>query len=273
MIGDARVPATQARPGFRPRPGLCLAAFVALCLMLGIGTASAVTLPPSFVIENEVPSVTFVQPTSMAFLPDGRLLVGEKRGKVWMVRNHVRLATPVWDHTTEVMDLNDRGLLAIAVDPDWVHNHYLYLLYNVDPDTNGVDLDVPTFGRLVRYQMNAVGDTNVTDPASRTVLFGTDWAHGPLVAMMSHSIGGLRWGADGSLFASAGDGGDWTHADAGGLYPAAFGPGRTDPYEDIGAYRAQDIHSLCGKILRINPHTGHGYASNPYADGDLMSVR
>ena len=36
-----------------------------------------------------------------------------------------------------------RGLLAIAVDPDWVHNHYLYLLYNVDPDTNGVDLDVP----------------------------------------------------------------------------------------------------------------------------------
>ncbi len=223
--------------------------------------------------ENEAPGTTFVQPTSFAFLPDGRMLVAEKRGMVWMVQDHVRLATPVWERTTEVMDLNDRGLLAITVDPDWVHNHYLYLLYNVDPDTNGVDLDVPTFGRLARYQMNATGDTNVVNPASRTILFGTDWTHGPLVALMSHSIGGLRWGADGSLFASAGDGADWTHADNGGLYPAAFGPGRTDPYEDIGAYRAQDITSLCGKVLRINPHTGHGYASNPYSDGDLMSVR
>ena len=271
---DVNAPRLAAPVPRRFRSAIALGwALACLACVMTVRPVRAVTLPTSFVVENEVPAGAFVQPTSMAFLPDGRLLVAEKRGTVWMVQNHVKLPTPVWQRPLEVMDLNDRGLLAIAVDPDWVHNHYLYLLYNVDPDTNGVDLDVPTFGRLARYQMNATGDTNVTNPASRTILMGTSWAEGPLVAMMSHSIGGLRWGADGSLFVSAGDGGDWTHADAGGLYPAAFGPGRTDPNEDIGAYRAQDITSLCGKILRINPANGHGYASNPYVDSNLASVR
>jgi glucose/arabinose dehydrogenase len=146
----------------------------------------------------------------------------------------------------------------------------VYFLYTVDPDS-GTDAGPYGFGRLTRYTV-APGETPVVDPASRTVLMGEDWTNGPLSAGRSHTVGHLRFGADGSLLVSIGDGARYFGPDSGGRDPAAFGPGRTDPNEDVGAVRAQDISSLCGKLLRINPATGHGYAGNPYANGDLASV-
>jgi glucose/arabinose dehydrogenase len=248
-----------------------LGAFL-LCAIL-TQPAAAVSVPSGFVVENAVPGATFDTPTSIAFLPDGRLLVAEQRGVVRMAANGALLATPVWSATAEVLNDGDRGLLGIAVHPRFFENRYVYFFYAVDPDTNGVDTEVPAFCRLTRYQMRASGDTNTVDPATRAVLIGTNWSSGILSASNSHSSGALRWGADGSLLLSHGDGGGYIGVDAGGQYPSAFGAGRTSSSEDIGAFRAQDITSLCGKVLRINPETGHGYAGNPYADGDLRSVR
>jgi glucose/arabinose dehydrogenase len=37
--------------------------------------------------------------------------------------------------------------------------------------------------------------------------------------------------------------------------------------------RAQDLNSLAGKILRINPLTGNAYADNPFFDGNFKSNR
>ena len=253
-----------------------MAALVVLTLALGFGVqggaAIALTLPPDFVVENAVPNTSFDTPTGIAFLPDGRMLVAEKRGRVWMVEHGVRAATPLWSADAEVENLHDRGLLGIAVPPDFAAHPYLYLLYTVDPDSDGADFNDNAFGRLTRYRFSPV-DPNALDLSTRTVLFGTDWPHGPLADFLSHTIGTLRFGADGSLLVSIGEGASFTDMDAGGLDPSAFGPGRTDPNEDIGAFRAQDLGSLGGKVLRIDPETGHGYASNPFADGDLASVR
>lgn len=236
-------------------------------------TARAQILPPDFTVENAVPGVTFVAPTGMAYLPDGRFIVIEKGGTAWMVRNGVRLPNPVWSAPNEVLDSQDRGFLGVAVDPNYFVNHYVYFLYTVDPDTNGVDDPDLGFGRLTRYTMNTTGDTNRVNLSTRTILMGVDWTRGPLIASLSHTIGSLRFARDGSLLVSAGDGANFTEYDFGGQYPLAFGPGRTDPNEDIGAYRAQDITSLCGKILRLNPANGHGYASNPFATADLTATR
>jgi len=235
--------------------------------------ARAITVPNNFVVEDIAPGAGFVTPTSIAPLPDGRILVAEKRGRVWMVKNGVKLPTPVWQHDSEVLDSYDRGLLCVTVDPHFYQNHYVYLLYTVDPDSDNVEDQLDAFGRLSRFTMS-VADSNVINMNSRVVLFGDVWSRGPLIATGSHTIGGMRWGSDGSLLVSVGDGADFTVGpDAGGLYPQDFVPGRTDPAEDIGSYRSQYIKSLCGKVLRINPADGHGYPSNPFYDGNPNSNR
>ncbi len=244
-----------------------------LALLASTRVAAAPSVPSGFTVENAVPGTAFVVPTGMCFLPDGRMLVAEKGGTVWMVQGGVRLPNPVWSAPAEVLDNWDRGLLDVAVDPAFFLDHYVYFLYTVDPDSDGVDTDTLAFGRLTRYQMSASGDTNTVDPASRTILMGSGWRDSPLTLYLSHTIGSLRWGRDGSLFVSDGEGANFDLPDPGGLQPAAFGPDGADPYFDIGAFRAQDITSLNGKVLRIDPHTGLGYASNPYYDGDPTSAR
>lgn len=246
---------------------LCLVAIVAI-----VAPAAALTVPQGFVVESVVPSAPFDTPTMIAFLPDGRMLVAEKQGLLWAVTNGVKANTPMWDGRNEVLDQHDRGFLGLAVDPHYTQNHYVYLMYTVDPDSNGVDTEPHAFGRIVRYQVSFTDSTSFA-PNSRTVLLGTDWSHGPLIASPSHTIGCLRFGNDGMLLASMGDGAEFDFVDAGGNDPAAFGAGKTDPAEDIGAFRAQYINSLCGKILRLDPSNGHGLPSNPYWDGNATSVR
>ncbi|MEO5617015.1 MAG: PQQ-dependent sugar dehydrogenase [Candidatus Eisenbacteria bacterium] len=236
-------------------------------------SGSAPFVPADFVVEDITPGANFVVPTCIAPLPDGRILVGEKRGRVWAVKNGVRHPTPLWQSDAEVLDSYDRGLMGMAVDPNYLVNHLVYFLYTVDPDSDDVEDEIEAWGRLTRYQVS-FADSNVVAPASRTILFGSQWSNGPLIASGSHTVGCARFGTDGSLLISIGDGSDFTVGpDMGGLQPNAFLPGRTDPVEDIGSYRSQFIKSLCGKVLRINPVNGHGYPSNPFYDGDSASVR
>lgn len=236
------------------------------------GPARAVDVPTDFVVENVAPGATFNIPTGIAYMPGGRLLVAEKRGRVYFVTNGVKSASPLWSSENEILNETDRGLLDVAVHPDYVTNHYVYFLYTVDPDSNGVDNNDNGFGRLVRYQVSFSDSTQLIS-SSRTVLMGTNWRNGPLIDSPSHTIGSLRWGRDKSLLVSIGDGAYYNAMDDGGIDGTAFGAGKTDPAEDIGAFRAQWIDCLPGKILRINPITGRGYASNPFVDASLSSIR
>ncbi len=67
----------------------------------------------------------------------------------------------------------------------------------------------------------------------------------------AHTVDFLKFAKDGSLFVSLGDG----------------------IVNSKGNWRAQDVNSLAGKILRVDPMTGVGYANNPFADGDLTANR
>ena len=249
---------------------------VAIALALAIGLATSASaypiLPSRFWYFSATPGATFDTPTGIAFMPDGRLLVTEKRGRLYLVQDGTKLPIPMWQRENEVLNNGDKGLLDVAVDPDFASNRYIYLLYTVDPDSNGVDDNDLAFGRLTRYQVSAT-DPNVVDYSTRTILFGRTWAEGPTIGSITHSIGSLRWGADKSLLISVGEGAQFTNVDFGGQQPDMFLPGRANPYEDIGAFRAQYIGSLDGKILRIDPHTGYGYPSNPFYDGDATSIR
>jgi len=253
----------------RTTGSLRLAGALALLLLAPAPPARAVDFEdPDFQAEDAAPGAGFTIPIGIAFLPDGRFFVAEKRGRVYEVRNGVRQPNPTVAIEAEVLNANDRGLLGIAVDPNWYVNHYLYLLYTVDPDSNGSETNNDAFARLTRYQVNFTDSATVIS-GSRTILMGHTWASGAVSCSPSHTIGALRWGQDGSLLVASGDGAQFNSVDFGGQDANAFSAGRTDPYEDIGAFRSQYIGSLAGKMLRLNPANGHGYSSNPFALADL----
>jgi glucose/arabinose dehydrogenase/PKD repeat protein len=246
---------------------LALAGLAALSCFAPRPVPAVPSLPPGFAAIEVGPSGDWDTPVGIAFAPDGRLFVIEKRGRVHIVENDVKLPVPFLEIEAEVLNNGDRGLLGIAVDPDFAANGRVYLLYTVDPDGDGVDDEGPAFGRLVRYTASAA-DPNRAEPGSRLVLLGDTWRSGIASCSQTHAIGALRFGADGSLLLSVGDGATASGADAGGRHSGCFGANRTDPAEDIGSFRSQWIGSLAGKILRLDPSTGGGLLTNPYFTGN-----
>jgi PKD repeat protein len=102
---------------------------------------------------------------------------------------------------------------------------------------------------------------------------GETFSEGWPACYYSHVIGTVLFGNDGTLLVGSGDAASYNHVDAGGIYPACFGPDRIDPNEDIGSFRSIYPGSLAGKILRLDPETGLGLPSNPFYDGDPASAQ
>ncbi len=214
---------------------------------------------------------------------DGRFVAWERGGLAWMVGpDGIASTEPMVDLTEEVGAWWDHGLLGLAVDPNFTDNGFIYLLYVVDRhhllyagtkayDPTANEYNAATIARLTRYTATVESDRSVVDPASRTILIGESIDRGLPVLNQSHGVGSLAFGEDGTLLISMGDGGSFYQADTGG--PAVGGwvemglaDGIIDESLDVGSFRAQMIDSLNGKILRVDPATGDGVASNPWFD-------
>jgi glucose/arabinose dehydrogenase len=194
---------------------LCAASFaLALAPVWTPCARSAVVLPQDFIDETVVNGLD--RPTSLAFLPDGRVLVTEqKTARVRLVvQHHVAATDPVLTVPDVMTPSEEHGLLALAVDPGWPSRPYVYLFH----DRLGSAL------RLVRY--TASGD--LASPTGENLALAE-----PLLLMddipdssWQHNGGGLRFGADGRLYLSLG--------------------------EDERFCPAQDSTSLRGAVLRLD---------------------
>ncbi|ATB35812.1 hypothetical protein CYFUS_001226 [Cystobacter fuscus] len=213
----------------------------------------SLALPGGFTQEVIASGLNF--PTAFANLPDGRFLIAEKSGVVRVYKNGALLGTPFIDIRDRVNDYSDRGLLGLTIDPNFAQNGLVYLLYTYENDPN--DYTGPKTGRLARY--TAEGDT--ASPSSEAVLLGTtvgrscnDFPPGTDCIPSespSHSVGNVKFAPDGSLFVTLGDGALFTLVDR-------------------DALRAQALHSLAGKVLRITPG-GAGLPTNPFWNGDATA--
>lgn len=76
----------------------------------------------------EVVATGLETPWGLAFLPDGRLLVTERPGRLRVIGRDGRLSAPV-KGTPRVFERRDAGMLDIAVHPDYVSNGWIYLSY------------------------------------------------------------------------------------------------------------------------------------------------
>lgn len=240
--------------------------------------SSAQTVPMGF--SNALAMGGWQEPVGFTFDANGRWYVWEKGGKVWIVQNGVRLTDPLIDLSEEVGNWRDHGLLGFTLDPNFLSNGRIYLMYTVDRHhlmnfgtgsynaaTN--QYFAATIMRITRY--TATGPSfNTADPASRLVLVGENRKSGPAVLHESHSTGQLAFGADGTLMATVGDGASYNNVDAGSDGDTYYAQALTDSIilgkQNVGAFRSQLVDCLNGKVLRIDPNTGNGIPSNPFYD-------
>lgn len=218
-------------------------------------------------------------PTQVAFAHDGRVFVAEKAGRIWMYANLLD-AQPqqVADLSAVVHDFQDRGLLGLALDPHFPERPYLYVAYSYNgglftdlpprwpatgcPNANGDHAGCVISGRLSRLTLQG------TQAADERVLI-EDWYQ----QYPSHSIGSVRFGADGYLYVGGGDGASYLWADWGQRGNPAW-PDQRSPPDQGGALRAQGLEVeaaytgqvwLNGSIARVDPATGAGAPDNPLA--------
>lgn len=171
----------------------------------------------------------FQMPVNVAFPPDdsGRMFVAEVGGTIRIVNPDGSLVSePFLDlSSTVALRPGQQGLLGLAFHPDYAENGRFFVDYN-NLYANG-QITVSEF-------VVSEDDPNIADSKSERPLLTIDKPY------PQHNGGTLRFGPDGYLYISTGDGG-W----------------QGDPYD-----YAQSRFSLLGKILRIDVDSGA--AGQPY---------
>ena len=174
-----------------------------------------------------VPFVSGVPlPSSLAFAPDGRLFF------VQILDGTVRIASPQGDLqrepfvTVRATRALEQGIRGLALDPDFAHNHWVYVFYTQADETNR-----PLRDRLLRF-------TDVDGQAAdATVILDNLPVNTSRSFNGGHNGGRLAFGRDGMLYISIG--------------------------EMVRRSLVPDPRQVYGKILRINKD-GTIPPDNPY---------
>jgi glucose/arabinose dehydrogenase len=249
-------------------------------------------LLPGF--QETAPITGLIRPTMVRFSPDGRVFVAEKGGVIKVYDSLSDTTATVFANLApKVHDYWDRGLLGMALDPDFPAKPFVYVAYTHDaaigataPRWNDVCPSPPgptadgcvVSGRLSRLQANG----NTAGPEQVLI---EDWCQ----QFPSHSVGDIEFGTDGALYMTAGDGASFNVVDYGQYgspknpcddAPVPVGGTQTPPTAEGGALRSQDVRTaadpttLDGSLIRVDPETGAALPDNPlYSRSDLDARR
>jgi len=175
-------------------------------------------------------------PVDLAFTPDGRAFYTEKNtGQVRVIKGGALLPLPFT--AVPVNGFSERGLLGIALHPDFATNGLVYIFYTRSATgQNSADFGGALEQRVVRFR--AQGDVAITGEEVIVTL--------PVGVPGNHNGGIIRFGPDGMLYVGFGDLGDTSNS--------------------------QDLAVRPGKILRYNPD-GAVPNDNPFgADNPAFAV-
>ena len=217
---------------------------------------SDTTLSPSNSVHTEQ-LATLEYPWGMAFLPDGRLLITEKPGRLRIFANG-KLTEPI--ENVPKVAYNGKpgeqgGLLDVAVDPEFDQNRRIYLSYSEEASQKADKPDPgdPRFGGNVDTTDNRTmggAVTRATLDGNRLTDTQVIWRQEPKTVGRGHFGHRLVFGRDGTLFITSGE------------------RMRFDP--------AQSLTSNLGKVVRINRDgtipNDNPFVGRPGARGDIWSL-
>ncbi len=258
-IRSARTRAPRSRSRCRPPRRGCTLRLEPLedrCVL------SPVLLDPNLGVRPVISGLS--QPTGLAFLGDNDFLVLEKgTGRVQRVVNGVLAGTAL---DLAVNAGSERGLLGIALSPNFANDHNVYLYWTestaVDANGNRTDTanlaETPLLGnRVDRFVWNG---STLTFDRNIIRLRALQPANPPLETQQrgNHDGGKIQFGPDSKLYIVIGDTGrrSWMQ----NLLSGPLGPGQAD--DQFGGPTPDDAH-LTGVVLRLNPD-GSTPTDNPF---------
>jgi aldose sugar dehydrogenase len=189
-----------------------------------------------------------VHPWSLAFLPDGNMLVTEREGRLRIVRNGVLDAAPIAG-VPAVRAAVLGGLLDVALHPKFAENKLLYLAYSKPGDNRLVTTAVAR----ARFDGAALSDV-------KDIFVANNWS------TSTQNFGGrIAFDRNGLLYLTVGDRMEQDRAqkteDHGGKVLRLLDDGRVppdNPFVGKAGY-APEIYSLGHRSeqgLALNPATG-----------------
>lgn len=252
------------------RPG-GLAALAAACACVALGAECRADSIPLAMLDPNLEATTYLsglnQPIGMVFLNANDFLVLERAsGRVRRVIN--RIIQPADALDLAVNSNSERGLLSIALDPDFATNSFAYIFWT--ESSTGADStaagDVPALGnRVDRFVWNGSTltlDRNIVRVRARqndNIAVPGHPGTANAAERGNHDGGVVRFGPDGKIYAFVGDLGrrGWTQN-------LASGPFLTAPFVDdlFGGPSATDMQ-LTGVVLRLNSD-GTTPGDNPF---------
>ncbi len=164
---------------------------------LGIAVLCAASTPALFsaTLSSGYNQTTIVNtgmsaPTGMAVAPDGRVFVTEQTGQVRVIQGGSLL--PGSAIGLSVDSSSERGLIGIALDPNFESNGFVYLHYTVPGS--------PAHNRVSRFETSG----NTILPASELQILNLE----SLSGATNHNGGAIQFGPDGKLYIGVGENGN-----------------------------------------------------------------
>lgn len=170
-------------------------------------------------------------PWSLAWLPDGTLLITERPGRLRAVRDGTLDPEPI-PGVPEVWARGQGGLLEVLPHPDFDENRTLYLSYSKPGESGEEATTAVVRGRLENGRLTGVEEIFVADA----------WTESG-----AHFAGRMFWDDEGHLFLAVGDRG-------------------ADP-DLLAGQPAQDLSNHQGTLLRLT-EDGKPAPGNPFAGRD-----
>jgi len=167
---------------------------LALTVLLAAFTGTAQAADPTFPttagdVTVETVASGLVHPWSLAFLPDGRMLVTERPGRMRIVTRDGKLSPPLAG-VPKVVARGQAGLLDVALDRAFTQNQTIYFCFNADAGSNVA----------VAHARLESGETPRLDQV--TTIFRQN---GPPSPSGNNVACRIAQGSDGNLFVSLGD--------------------------------------------------------------------